>query len=167
VSVRQLISGDMMIISHEITEMKSAIDALCALHSVSIPKIASSLISKQVEKRELQSSTLLTELGKAGVAVPHARFPQLPTRLSVALGLFPNGLFWRKGDEEEDRLVRVVFLCLVDSDYPNTYLDYLSKLARIFRTFKGLDEQIVSAKSVDDVLEIIGDSELSCDSGSL
>lgn len=85
--------------------------------------------AKAVLLRESAASTALP----IGVAMPHARLPQLE-RIILSFGRLPHEMLWG------ETAVDCVFLMAVPSKQPTAYLALVQKLTRLLRITEKLEE---------------------------
>ncbi len=105
---------------------------------------------KLVLEREALTSTAVDK----GVAIPHARSPQI-SGVVVSLGVHRQGLDFGSPDGDP---VHLLFLVLAaDTDTP-AYLSILGRTARIFRRPQML-QSVLDAAGVDDILQSIAAQE--------
>jgi CBS domain containing-hemolysin-like protein/mannitol/fructose-specific phosphotransferase system IIA component (Ntr-type) len=96
--------------------------------------------------RERQMST---DVGH-GVAIPHARCPNL-TKPLVVFGRSNEGIHF---DERSKEPVRLIFLVVTPAERPNTQVFMLEQLASVARS-EFVRERLTRAQSEEEVLEII------------
>jgi PTS system nitrogen regulatory IIA component len=90
-----------------------------------------------------------TDLG-VGVAVPHARCPNLAKPLLV-FGRAPEGLLF---SAQSGELVRLVFLLVVPSERPEVQLHLLARLARIAGD-QSARERLLAAVTESEVIDVL------------
>ena len=103
-----------------------------------------------VLEREALTSTAVDK----GVAIPHARSPQIEG-VVVSLGVHRQGLDFGGPDSDP---VYLVFLVLSADTATGAYLSVLGRTARIFRRPQML-QSVLDASNVDDILQSIADHE--------
>jgi CBS domain containing-hemolysin-like protein/mannitol/fructose-specific phosphotransferase system IIA component (Ntr-type) len=90
-----------------------------------------------------------TDVGH-GVAIPHARCPQLAKPM-VVFGRAEEGI---KFDARSKEPVRLIFLVVTPAERPNTQVFMLEQLASVARS-EFVRERLIRAQSAAEVLEII------------
>ena len=90
-----------------------------------------------------------TDVGH-GVAIPHARCPQL-TKPLVVFGRAEEGI---KFDARSKEAVRLIFLVVTSTERPNTQVFMLEQLASVARS-EFVRERLIRAQAPEEVLEII------------
>lgn len=96
-----------------------------------------------------RESALSTGIGK-GVALPHARIKNLSYPL-VAVGISDTGIDF---DAPDGKLANVIFLVLTPVDIPDSQLNILAEIARLFRNQNMLNG-ILQTKNFTDLLALI------------
>ena len=108
------------------------------------------VVRRAVEREE----RLSTDLGN-GVAIPHARCPEIATPI-VVLGRSEGGLVFSPSAPEP---VRLVFLLITPSEQPEAQLALLRQLAGICREQSGRDA-LMGASSAGEVVSALGSLSL-------
>lgn len=143
-NIAEYVQPDQILFSKE----KSKLDLLELLaHSLSTPTglESSALLHAFLEREKIVS----TGLG-LGVALPHARIPQLKDYvIAVALNEYP--IAWKSLDEES---VRVVFAIVGPDDKQIKHLQIISHLADLIRENYSR-ELLITAKTKEQVLSIL------------
>ena len=93
--------------------------AVCRDH----PSLSADDVLARVEARERQLSTLVAP----GIALPHARLPEL-AEMVIAVGLHASGLRWQTASEERAHLLVLV---LGSDDEPREHIQALAGIARL------------------------------------
>jgi len=93
--------------------------------------------------------TMSTGMG-GGVAVPHAKSPQI-REMVVALGQVPDGVDFRAID---GRQVQVVFLLLGPPDSTRQHVDLLARIAYLVKT-PGVIDQLRAATSPEQIMAAV------------
>lgn len=107
------------------TDKHEALQALVRAASHGHPGISSADALTRIEAREKQVSTLIA----AGVALPHARLPQLAEPI-VAVGLHRSGIPWQVGSPD---LAKLIVLVLGSERDPTMHIRLLADIARLVR----------------------------------
>jgi CBS domain containing-hemolysin-like protein/mannitol/fructose-specific phosphotransferase system IIA component (Ntr-type) len=92
---------------------------------------------------------MTTDMGH-GVAIPHARCPNLAKPL-IVFGRSAEGVVF---DERSSEPVRLIFLVVTPAERPNTQVFLLEQLAHVARS-EFVRERLIRAQSREEVLEII------------
>jgi len=112
----------------------------------------------KVEDREVAYNALLEResLGstglESGIAVPHAKTDAV-SRLTVAIGIAPDGVDFQSVDGEPSRLF---FLMLAPPDQSGPHIEALAEIARLARAPAFL-KSLARAESPDEVVELINE----------
>lgn len=130
----------------KVAALKELLDVAGASLDVADP----SDLLRRVLEREAISSTAVNR----GVAIPHARSPQLDG-VVASLGICREGLDY---DSPDGGRVHLVFLVLSSEISTPAYLSVLGRTARIFHR-ESVRTAVLEAESPDQVLQIIADQE--------
>ncbi|GHT54731.1 PTS sugar transporter subunit IIA [Endomicrobiia bacterium] len=103
------------------------------------------IINAVLEREKLGS----TGIGQ-GVAIPHGKTDVLDKQIGV-LGISRNGVEFNSLDGE---LVHIIFVLVGPAEVAEQHLKALSRISKLFRN-KFLREDIIKAKTVEEVVEII------------
>ncbi len=89
-----------------------------------------------------REKAISTYLGN-GICMPHTRVVGLKQKYVFAVGKCPNGIKFNGAEDYED--TRILFLLLADSEV-DSYLQVLSKLARVFSDAKNISKLLAAAE---------------------
>lgn len=91
---------------------------------------------------------------RMGLSLVHSALDDGP-RISLSLGVYPNGVKWHDADED----VKLVCMFVFAKDAYRTWLDFMRKFAKIFRDNRALKDQLVSSQNADDLLNRLSRAE--------
>lgn len=120
-----------------------------------------SMISKEKELYEklLQRESLgSTAIGK-GIAIPHCKMKGVKTPI-VLLAISRKGVDFQSLDEKPSH---IFFLVVSSPDNPSLNLQILASIAHLVRKAKPLQRNVLRAKSISRVLDVIREEELRID----
>lgn len=144
--IRDLLSKNSVLIdlqgTNKIELLTQLADYLCSLYNVP----AKQVIVQKILDREAQMSTGIG----FGIAIPHARIPQVD-RLYMIAARLTQGVDFSAIDEQ---LVYLVFM-MVSPAYASTeHTQILSSLSRIM-SYEDMRKKLLSAPSVEQFLDLI------------
>lgn len=107
-----------------------------------------------IEKLNQRESLGSTALGD-GIAIPHCKAKNIKNPI-LLVGIAPAGVDFAAPDGKP---VRVFFLLITSPEDPSLNLQILALIAQLVRKSPNLKEQLLKAKSAQEVLEIIKELE--------
>jgi len=113
------------------------------------PNLEKDFLLQKLNERENEGSTFLNE----GIALPHARIPDLPKPL-VALGLTHSGIL----DSFTENPIEVVFLLLSPKDSNRSHLQLLAIVGRLMMN-RALRNKLQKIKNPNAVYSILKNAE--------
>jgi CBS domain containing-hemolysin-like protein/mannitol/fructose-specific phosphotransferase system IIA component (Ntr-type) len=131
------------------SEPREAISQLLSkllVTSPGLPGLKEEEVFKSIWEREMKFSSAVGR----GVAIPHARLPQLERSL-VALGRFLKPVPFPSPDNVP---VRLIFLILTPAAFPVLQLKVLGRIAALM-TNENLRRRLLRAKTAESMLEIL------------
>ncbi len=137
-------------------------DALKELSDLLSPLISedSVTILNAIMAREGIEPTLFHE--NNGIAIPHGRLEKVP-RISLAMGVYRDGIHWCHKENAQMDMAKLVLLCITPVDAPNTYLDFLKKVAFLCLKYPEFVKHIVHCDSAENVINLLTRLELHLD----
>jgi len=119
---------------------EEALSQLAAPHA-HLHHLELSWILNRVHEAEQKQPVVLRD----GFAIAHGAVDRNP-RISITFGVYPAGVVW----DYTGRRVKLVAMVVFAKDAYGTWRDYLKKLAIVFRTDPGLQEQLVTSENSDE-----------------
>ena len=148
--IRELLKKEAIKIGSQAKSKNEAIDELIALHFEAGNVIDKGRYKEAILKREAEGTTGMGD----GIAIPHARTSAVRKAGLAYLGV-PEGVDFESLDGS---LANIIFMIAAPEDSNNLYMEVLSRLATLL-TDAEFVKALKSAKSADEVLEIIDSAE--------
>lgn len=111
-----------------------------------VAKVEADPIASVLMERESLGSTGIG----GGIAIPHGKLDAVKS-VTVGFGLSPKGIDYNSLD---DRPVHIFFLLLTPEKSSGSHLKVLAQISKLLK-MNQFKEQLKSAKSVDEIYEII------------
>jgi PTS system nitrogen regulatory IIA component len=128
------------------TSKEAVIRELAVTLAKSIPSVSAERLFNVLLEREKVGSTGMEK----GVAIPHARLPELPT-LVACFGVSKPGIAF---DARDERPSHFFFALVAPENSAGLHLKALSKISRLFRS-DTLRDRILAASSAAEIYSLI------------
>jgi PTS system nitrogen regulatory IIA component len=142
----QLINANNISHHHEATSKKRVLEDLSQMLAVNTDATTAEKIFQALLERERLGST---GLGK-GVAIPHARIPELTHNVAVMMTL-ANPIDFDAIDKQP---IDIAFALLVPEDGGEHHLQHLARLATLFRDADAC-QKIRACNNADEIFELL------------